>query len=179
MKDSFPRALGELLIHEGGFVNHPADPGGMTNLGVTKKVWEEWVKHPVTEADMKALTPDVVATLYQTNYWNRIKGDNLPSGVDYCVFDAAVNSGVSRAVKWLQTAVGTATDGAIGPSTLSMVAEKQPDALIKEYCEQRLKFLQSLPTWQTFGNGWGRRVQDVEKTSLAMIKTPPQPTITA
>lgn len=170
MKDSFQHALTELLKHEGGYVNHPSDPGGRTNLGVTQKVWEEWVKHPVTEADMKALTPDVVAPLYQANYWNRVKADNLPAGVDYCVFDAAVNSGVSRAVKWLQTAAGTAADGAIGPATLGAVAEKQPDALVKEYCEQRLKFLQALPTWGTFGKGWGRRVKEVETAALSMCK---------
>ena len=170
MKDSFQHAITELLKHEGGYVNHPSDPGGRTNLGVTQKVWEEWVKRPVTEAEMKALTPDVVAPLYQANYWNRVKGDNLPAGVDYCVFDASVNSGVSRAVKWLQTVAGTAADGAIGPATLGAVAEKQPDALVKEYCAQRLKFLQALPTWDTFGKGWGRRVKEVEIAALAMCK---------
>ena len=170
MKDSFQTAFDHVIRSEGGYVNHPSDPGGRTNLGVTQKVWEEWAKHPVTEADMKALTPDVVAPLYQANYWNRIKGDNLPAGVDYCVFDAAVNSGVSRAVKWLQTVAGTAADGAIGPATLGAVAEKQPDALVKEYCEQRLKFLQALPTWGTFGKGWGRRVKEVETAALSMCK---------
>ena len=180
MKDSFKHAITELLKHEGGYVNHPSDPGGRTNLGVTQRVWEEWVKHPVTEAEMRALTPDVVAPLYQANYWNRIKGDNLPAGVDYCVFDASVNSGVSRAAKWLQAAAGAAMiDGAIGPATLNAVAEKQPDTLIKEYCAQRLKFLQGLPTWKTFGKGWERRVKDVEKTALAMIQTSPPSTIPA
>ena len=179
MKDSFQHALEELLKHEGGYVNHPSDPGGRTNLGVTQRVWEDWVKHPVTEADMKALKPDAVAPLYQANYWARVKGDNLPAGVDYCVFDASVNSGVSRAVKWLQTAAGTAADGAIGPATLGAVAEKQPDVLVKEYCAQRLKFLQGLPTWNTFGKGWSRRVNDVEKTALAMIQTSPPSPVTA
>ena len=168
MKHSFQHALEELLKHEGGYVNHPSDPGGRTNLGVTQRVWEDWVKRPVTEQEMRALTPEQVYPLYDKLYWDRIKGDNLPAGVDYCVFDAAVNSGVSRSVKWLQTAAGTAADGAIGPATLSAVAEKQPDVLIKEYCAQRLKFLQALPTWATFGKGWSRRVNDVEKTALAM-----------
>ena len=171
MKDSFQHALKELLKHEGGYVNHPSDPGGRTNLGVTQRVWEEWVKHPVTEADMRALTPDAVAPLYQANYWNRVKADNLPAGVDYCVFDAAVNSGVSRAVKWLQTAAGTVADGAIGPATLGAVEAQQPDVLVKAYCATRLKFLQGLPTWETFGKGWGRRVQEVEAAALLLTKS--------
>jgi lysozyme family protein len=171
MKDSFQHALTELLKHEGGYVNHISDPGGRTNLGVTQRVWEEWVKHPVTEADMRALTPDAVAPLYQANYWNRVKGDNLPAGVDYCVFDAAVNSGVSRAVKWLQTAAGTVADGAIGPATLSAVEAQQPDALVAAYCAARLKFLQGLPTWATFGKGWGRRVAEVEAAALLLTKS--------
>jgi lysozyme family protein len=120
---------------------------------------------------MRALTPDAVAPLYQANYWNRVKADNLPAGVDYCVFDAAVNSGVSRAVKWLQTAAGTAADGAIGPATLSAVEAQQPDVLVKAYCATRLKFLQGLPTWETFGKGWGRRVAEVEAAALLLTKS--------
>lgn len=170
MKDSFPRALAELLLHEGGFSNHPLDPGRMTNLGVTKRVWENWVGHPVTEQEMRDLTPEKVAPLYQDLYWSRIKGDNLPAGMDYCVFDAAVNSGVARAVQWLQTCVGTEPDGSLGPATLGVVAGKLPQDLIRNYNDQRLAFLQKLPTWGTFGLGWGRRVGEVEQTALSMCR---------
>lgn len=170
MKDSFHRALSELLIHEGGFVNHPADPGGMTNLGVTKKVWETWVNRPVTEQEMRSLTPEMVAPLYLDLYWHRIKGDNLPAGVDYCVFDAAVNSGVARAVRWLQTCVGTEPDGSLGPATLGAVAGKLPQDLIRAYSDQRLAFLHRLGTWETFGRGWERRVKEVESTALSICK---------
>ena len=169
MNTNFEKSLAELLKHEGGFVNHPSDPGGATNLGVTQAVWEDWIDRTVTEENMKALTPAKVAPLYKELYWDRIKGDKLPSGVDYCVFDAAVNSGVSRAVKWLQTAAGTAADGAIGPATLSAVEAQQPDALVKAYCATRLKFLQGLPTWATFGRGWGRRVAEVEAAALLLL----------
>jgi len=98
MNSNFEKCLEMLLVHEGGFVNHPDDPGGMTNLGVTKKVWEEWVGHDVSEKEMRNLTPTMVAPLYQRKYWNACRADDLISGLDYCVFDVAVNSGVGRAI---------------------------------------------------------------------------------
>ena len=92
MKENFAEALEHVLKHEGGYVNHPSDPGGMTNLGVTKRVWEEWIGHEVDEKTMRALTPADVGPMYKAKYWDKVKGDELPSGVDYAVFDAAVNS---------------------------------------------------------------------------------------
>ena len=169
MEDNFEQCLALVLKHEGGFVNHPKDPGGMTNLGVTKKVWEEWVGHPVDEAAMRALSVQDVAPLYKKNYWDKIKGDQLPMGVDYACFDLAVNSGVGRAAKTLQQAVGVSADGAIGPATLDAVAKANPRDLATEICDLRLNFLQSLPTWATFGRGWGRRVSEVEETAFKMV----------
>ena len=168
MKQNFAEALQKLLVHEGGFVNHPADPGGMTNLGVTKKVWEEWVGHPVDEKQMRNLTPEKVAPLYRAKYWNKIKADELPTGVDYVVFDAAVNSGPGRAAKWLQACVGVDPDGGIGPKTLAAVRAFDTNQLIEDYAKRRLSFLIDLPTWNTFGKGWGRRVAEVQKTGLDM-----------
>jgi hypothetical protein len=169
MKDNFEQCLAMLLKHEGGFVNHPKDPGGMTNLGVTKKVWEEWVGHSVDEAAMRALGPQDVAPLYKKNYWDRVRGDDLPTGVDYSVFDIAVNSGVSRAIKFLQAACDVSQDGVIGPATLAAVAQRNPRELATAVCEKRLAFLQSLPTWSTFGRGWNKRVADVEETAFKMV----------
>ena len=169
MKDNFEQCLALVLKSEGGFVNNPKDPGGMTNLGVTKKVWEDWVGHPVDEAAMRALGPADVAPLYKANYWDKIKGDDLPAGVDYACFDLAVNSGVGRAAKTLQKAVGVAQDGAIGAATLAAVGAQNPRDLATEICEIRLNFLQSLPTWDTFGRGWGRRVSEVEETAFRMV----------
>lgn len=169
MKDNFDAALKAILHHEGGYVNHPRDPGGMTNLGVTKRVWEEWVGHEVDEKAMRGLTPEMVAPLYKQKYWDRIRGDDLPAGVDYAVFDAAVNSGPGRAAKWLQTAVGAVPDGAIGPATMGRVADMKSTDIIEKYQATRLAFMQSLPTWDTFGRGWGRRVTEVKEAALKMV----------
>jgi lysozyme family protein len=169
MKDNFEQCLALVLKEEGGYVNNPKDPGGMTNLGVTKKVWEEYVGHSVDEAVMRSLGPEDVAPLYKKNYWDKIKGDALPRGVDYACFDLAVNSGVGRAAKFLQQAVGVSADGAVGPATLDAVEKADPRSLATEICDLRLKFLQSLPTWDTFGRGWGRRVAEVEKTAFEMV----------
>jgi lysozyme family protein len=167
---NFEKSLAELLKHEGGFVNHPSDPGGATNLGVTQAVWEDWIDRTVSEENMKALTPAKVAPLYKELYWDRVKGDKLPSGVDYCVFDAAVNSGVSRAAKWLQTTVAAVPDGAIGEQTLKLVLLTNPQMLIDKYSANRLAFLQRLETWPTFGKGWERRVREVQQTATNMCK---------
>lgn len=168
MQNNFLQCLAFVLKSEGGYVNHPADPGGRTNLGVTQKVWEEWVGHPVTEADMRALSPNDVAPMYKAKYWDLVKGDMLPSGVDYAVFDVAVNSGVGRAAKLLQRAAGVAPDGAIGPATLAAVAECDPKELTFSICRARQSFLESLPTFATFGKGWTRRVSEVQSAALAM-----------
>jgi lysozyme family protein len=168
MKANFDAALKAILHHEGGFVNHPADPGGMTNLGVTKKVWEEWVGHEVDEKQMRALTPELVGPMYKAKYWDKVKGDDLPEGVDYCVFDAAVNSGPGRAAKWLQACVGVEPDGGIGPKTLAAVAAFDPAALVEDYAKRRLSFLSDLPHWGTFGKGWSRRVAEVQSTATTM-----------
>jgi lysozyme family protein len=168
MNTNFDKSLAELLKHEGGFVNHPQDPGGVTNLGVTQAVWEDWIDRAVSEENMKALTPAKVAPLYRELYWDRIKGDKLPAGVDYLVFDAAVNSGASRAAKWLQTTVGAVADGAIGEQTLKQVLLTNPLMVIDKYSSNRLAFLQRLATWPTFGKGWERRVEEVRVAALKM-----------
>jgi lysozyme family protein len=171
MKENFDSALEAILHHEGGYVNHPADPGGMTNLGVTKRVWEEWVGHEVDEKTMRALTPEIVGPMYRAKYWDKIKGDDLPAGVDYIVFDAAINSGPGRAAKWLQQTVGAIPDGMIGPGTLGKVAAMPADDIVEKYQQTRLEFLRSLSTWNTFGRGWGRRVQEVQVTAAKMTES--------
>ena len=163
---TFEEALEHVLKHEGGFVNHPQDPGGMTNLGVTKKVWDEWIGRESSEDEMRNLKPEDVSNLYKKLYWDRVKGDDLPSGVNYCVFDASVNSGTGRAAKWLQEAVGAVPDGAIGAKTLAKVAAHDADSLVNAYCDVRLNFLKSLKTFDTFGKGWSRRVEGVRQTAL-------------
>ena len=171
MQSNFETCLKLMLAHEGGFVNHPQDPGGMTNLGVTKRVWEEWTGHEVDEKQMRALTPDAVAPLYKRKYWDACRADELLDGVDYAVFDVAVNSGVGRAVKLLQSCVGATPDGGFGSITMALTkkAEQDPARLIELYCAKRLEFLQSLKTFETFGRGWSRRVQEVKDKALGML----------
>jgi lysozyme family protein len=168
MNSNFPKALAAVLVHEGGYVFNPKDPGGETNLGCTKAVWEEHCGHMVDTKTMKALTPADVGPLYKTKYWDKVKGDDLPSGVDYVVFDAAINSGPGRAAKWLQACVNVYADGIIGDKTIQAVRNKDPKELINDYCAYRLAYLKMLQTWQTFGKGWERRVKEVNATALSM-----------
>lgn len=162
MKENWDEALAHVLKYEGGYVNHPADPGGMTNLGVTKRVWEGWIGKPATEQDMRSLTPAMVAPLYKKAYWDAVRGDDLPSGVDFCVFDCAVNAGPGRAARFLQQAVGVTADGSIGPMTLKAVAAQDPKATIRKFCDLREAHYKSLPTFATFGKGWMNRLGSVE-----------------
>ena len=173
MQSNFELCLGLLLQHEGGFVNHPDDPGGMTNLGVTQKAWEEWVSHPVSEKEMRSLTPTMVGPLYKRKYWDACHADDLVSGLDYAVFDVAVNSGVGRAIKLLQSCVGATPDGGYGSITSALVKKESSDPvrLIELYCAKRLEFLSALKSFPVFGKGWSRRVSEVKDTALKMVQT--------
>ena len=172
MLENLDAAIAHTLKEEGGYVNHPADPGGMTNLGVTARVWEEWVGHPVDEKQMRALVPADVIPLYQRKYWNATRCSDLPAGIDLCVFDTAVNSGPGRAVKMLQGCLGVAADGAIGNNTLAAIAQFKGNALkqlINGYCDARQAFLAGLPTFATFGKGWTARVERLRAEALALV----------
>ena len=169
MKDNFPQCFAFILKNEGGYVDNPADPGGATNLGCTKAVWEQYIGRSVTKDDIKALTPNDVMPLYKAKYWDTIKGDDLPEGVDYAVFDFAINSGPSRAAKALQSVLSVTVDGQIGSATLRALETANPREVATAVCEARLAFLQSLPTYGTFGKGWSRRVAEVEQTAFNMV----------
>jgi len=169
MKENWEKAFALTLKHEGGYVNHPLDPGGRTNLGVTQRSWEAWLGRSVTEAEMKALTPEMVKPFYKKQYWDRIKGDQLPSGVDFAAYDFAVNSGVTRASKVLQEVAGAIQDGIIGPRSLEAINAVPPDEMIDAICMIRLQFLKNLKNWSTFGKGWNTRVSEVEKQANALI----------
>ena len=173
MNSNFEKCLEMLLVHEGGFVNLITDAGGMTNLGVTKKVWEEWVGHDVSEKEMRNLTPLMVSPLYKRKYWDACRCDDLVSGVDYCVFDTAVNSGVGRSIKLLQSVVGATPDGGYGSITAALVkkAEEEPERLIELLCAKRLEFMQSLKAFPVFGKGWSKRVAEVKEKALLLAKS--------
>ena len=174
MRGNFDFSLRELLKHEGGYVNHPEDPGGMTNLGVTKRVYEDWIGYPVNEDIMRSLTPDHVKTLYKVKYWDKVKGDALPDGLDLSVFDFGVNAGPRRANRYLQILVGATSDGIIGPATLQAVKDKSSQigdkALVRGYADLRHSYYRKLKHFKTFGRGWTRRVDEVQAAALLLIK---------
>ena len=168
MQENWNDSFAAVLKHEGGFVNNPKDPGGMTNLGVTRSAWESYLNRSVTEAEMRALTPETVKPFYKAMYWDKIKGDQLPAGVDYAAYDLAVNSGTGRAAKYLQEIAGVTADGAIGPKSLEAIKSCDPDQVVDALCDMRLDFLKRLPTFETFGKGWTIRVNDVKEKASSM-----------
>jgi len=173
MKANFDKCLEMLLHHEGGYVWHPEDPGGETNLGVTRAVYEQWVGRQVMDGEMKTLTPDDVAPIYKKNYWDKVRGDDLPAGLDWAAFDWAVNSGAGRPAKAIQRCVGATQDGAIGPKTLAAIANKEPDKIIEYVHDIRQKFYERLKTFKTFGRGWTRRNTETLKAALEMSQGEP------
>ena len=168
MKNNFDKCLHMLLEHEGGYVNNVHDKGGMTNLGVTKRVYDKWIDRESTEQEMRDLTPDDVAPIYKKNYWNRVKGDSLPSGLDWACFDWAVNSGSGRPAKAVQRAVGATQDGAIGNQTLGLIAEKDPKFIIDYVYTVRQAFYESLDDYKHFGRGWSRRNTETLHQAMKM-----------
>jgi lysozyme family protein len=171
MKENFEHCFALLLKTEGGFVNDPHDPGGMTNLGVTKRTWEKYVGHDVTEADMRALTPDTVSGLYFSSYWSVSGCNELHNGIDYIIFDTAVNEGPRTAVNMLQYALGVTPDGAIGPLTLDAIEKSDISTLIDTLCDRRLAFYQTRAGWPRYGNGWTNRVNSVRAEAHRMAAT--------
>jgi len=169
MTENFDHSLDLVLKSEGGFVNNPKDPGGMTNLGVTASTWANFKGRNTNEKEMRSLTRDDVAPLYEKKYWDACKCDELPSGVDYLVFDFAVNSGPGRSVKILQRALGLPEDGAIGPVTLQNIDVMDKTELISRFSDAKKQFYESLPTFATFGKGWLKRVDEARVNASNML----------
>lgn len=176
MKQNFGNSLDAVLMHEGGYVDHPADPGGATNKGITWRTYNAWrdsVGRP--PADVRDISDTEVSAIYKAQYWNAVLGDMLPSGVDYAVFDFAVNSGPARAVKFVQRIVGADADGQMGRITLEAIRKVDPTFLIERLCDERLAWLKRLRTWSTFGRGWARRVEEVRRKATAMAEGSSRP----
>jgi lysozyme family protein len=169
MRQNFEECMARLLEHEGGYVWHAQDPGGETNFGVTRAVYEQYVGRQVMNGEMEGLTHDDVYPIYKENYWDAVRADDLPSGVDWSTFDWAVNSGKSRASKALQRIVGVEADGGIGPLTLQRVAEVDPEEIIKQMHYVRDKFYRSLDTFEVFGKGWVRRNDETKHQALNLL----------
>ena len=164
MKKNFEEQTGWLLIHEGGYVNHPKDPGGATNHGVTQRTYDGYRKRMNQPTrSVKSITHDEVLAIYKSQYWDKVMGDQLPAGLDYAVYDFAVNSGPKRAVQFLQELLGAnvVADGIMGNQTLGVLSDFGPEdmcELIEAYCEKRWNWMKTLRTFSTFGKGWTRRV---------------------
>lgn len=165
MRTNLEESLRHVLVHEGGYVNNKKDPGGPTNRGVTQAVYDGYrTRKGLPSKSVRSITLEEVSEIYSGQYWNPIRGDDLPVGLDYAVFDFAVNSGASRAIKTLQSVLGVRMDGVIGEKTLSAAMDREVVSLIEEYVEARMKFLRGLKPrngkggWQVFGRGWTRRV---------------------
>jgi len=170
VKDTFAKAMPHVFTEEGGYVDNPKDPGGATNLGITISTLSAWEGRKVSKAEVKALTKDKATSIYKENYWDAIKGDDLPSGVDYAVFDFAINSGPARAVKFLQRVVGVADDGVVGAKTLAAVHKVSADRIINTLSDARLAWLKTLGTFKNFGKGWSARVSRVRNRALAFTQ---------
>jgi lysozyme family protein len=169
MQDNFENAVELVLKSEGGFVNDPQDHGGATNFGVTLKAWSEYVNREVGVQEIKDLTPLMVKPFYKRKYWNPAGCETLPKGVDYAVFDFAVNSGVKRAIITLQKAIGADADGVLGSITQALVKQFDPLELLDKFSEEKKKFYQGL-NQPRFEKGWLNRVATVQTYSEKMIQ---------
>ena len=171
----FDHCLSHVLRHEGGYVDHPNDPGGATNFGITRKTLARWRKispwWKLSKSEVRFLKMPEVSNIYRANYWRKCRAGSMPVGLDHALFDFAVNSGPTRAVAHLQRLIGTKSDGVIGPLTLTGLRQKLSSKgvgwLIVQLCNRRLRFLQHLKTFSSFGRGWTRRVANVQRVALA------------
>ena len=178
MKENWDQAFKQMLASEGGFSDDQRDSGnhltngrtGSTMLGVTQYNWENWVGRESDEAEMRGLTPEKVEPLYKKKYWDAVRGDEIQNGgVAYLLFDFAVNAGVGRSIKTLQTAVGVTPDGGFGPMTMAAVQAVDPVELIERFSQAKEDFYRSLNTFSTFGKGWLNRVADVKQHANSMV----------
>jgi lysozyme family protein len=185
MQTSEAAVMARVFAHEGGYTNHPKDPGGPTNWGITitdaRLYGEEfgWVANP-TVADIQAMPKWFAEKVYDKKYWDAERCDELPPGVDYAVCDYGINSGIGRSGKVLRRLVGLPDDTSkITNEVIAAVNKRDPKALVGAICDERLLFLKGLKTWPDFGNGWGRRVSEVREfghqLASQMVVAPPQP----
>lgn len=176
---TYDEALRRLLAHEGGYTNHPSDPGGPTNFGITIYDYRKYVKPNATAADVRAMKVDEAKAIYRTKYWAAQRCDELPAGVDYSIFDYGVNSGIGRSGKVLRRIVGLPDNSStVTDQVINAAAKRDPKAIIVAINDERLRFLMALKTWPVFGNGWSARIAAVKSVSLRMAtQQAPSPSI--
>lgn len=172
MKQNFEACLTETLAHEGGFSNHPKDPGGATQRGVIQRTYDAWRKNRgLPRRSVREISDTELRAIYREDFWNVIRGDDLPAGIDLVTFDASVNSGTGRGPKWTQAALGVAADGKVGPATIEAARKAVPVDVVQRACALRMGFLRGLRIWSTFGKGWSRRVAAVEAAGTRLAVT--------
>ena len=170
MQQNFDTALAHVLHYEGGYSDHPSDPGGATNRGITKAVLAAYRGRAVSKDDVRALTKTEAAAIYRSRYWDAARCDRLPSGLDIAVFDCAVNQGIGRATRFLQQAAQVTADGKIGPKTLAAIAAAKPDALLAEFMARRMNSYGLLrKLFEVFGLGWSRRLMATHAIALSLF----------
>ena len=176
MKENWDQAFKQMLASEGGFTDDERDKGnqlpdgrkGSTMLGVTQFNWERHLGHEVTHDHMRRLTPADVEPLYKKKYWDVVRADELPSGIDYLVFDMGVNAGPGRSIKIMQTALGVPADGGFGPMTMAAVLAADPVKLIEDFSQAKEDFYRGLNDFTTYGTGWLNRVVAVKQKAISM-----------
>ncbi len=169
MTDRFTTCLPITLVHEGGWSDHPKDPGGATMMGITLETFRAFKKDPdAKKEELRAIRSADLQAIYRRGFWSKVHADDLPAGVDLATFDAAVNSGPARGAKWLQQALRVTADGQVGPATVRAARAADPVATVKGLCAVRMGFLRGLRIWTTFGRGWSRRVADIEANGIRM-----------
>jgi lysozyme family protein len=167
--DNWDACLSFVLEAEGGYTDDPVDPGGATNLGITLDELARWRRSDVSKDDVRALGRDEAGEIYHANYWRASRCPELPAGVDLMVFDASVNTGLGRSARLLQQAVGTSTDGIIGPHTMAAVSAADASKLVSTLYMLRCNFYKALPTFWHFGDGWLSRTLQARQTALHLI----------
>ncbi len=168
MKENFSKALPVILTYEGGYANNPKDPGGATMKGITQGTYNAWLaRQGLASTPVRNISDKDVETIYQANYWAKLDCDEMPSGVDLCLFDAAVNSGVGSSTSWAQAVCGVTVDGDFGMKTKAAIQSMDPETFIRDFNSRRLATLKRLPTWGTFGKGWAARISNGQKIEIA------------
>lgn len=168
MKGNFSACHAITAKWEGGWSDHAADPGGATKYGITIHTLSKWRGRSVSKEEVRNLTRPEAERIYKAWFWDEVKGDELPSGLDLVTYDAGVNSGPARGAKWTQGALGVAADGRIGPATLKAARTANARLAVQHATDARLKFVMGLSTWKTFGKGWGNRIGDIRARALVM-----------
>jgi lysozyme family protein len=168
MQADVVKAVAIILVYEGGLANVKGDPGELTNKGITQGTYNSWrMRQGLTTQSVAKITDGEVNEIYRAEYWDRVDCDDMPPGVDLCLFDAAVNSGVGSSTRWAQGVCGLDTDGDIGPKTKAAILAMDPEEFIRDFNSRRLGTLQRLPTWGEFGKGWSARIANGQKQELA------------